>query len=314
MAHFILLCCKLSIKMNDGIIRMKRTKYVFDSIVIWIEKNIKEDIDVNDIVSKSGYSKRNVQYLFKKFLGYGIHTYVKNRRLSLSAKLLKVTKMPIIEICSIYHFGSYQSFNRAFKIKFGIPPARYRRAENWLLSRYTGNAAIERPNIISRPVLLPCLEVMSTSKEFKVNFSDGNYNNGNDEGNIAEIKRYVRTLVLHNKNAKKSKLMIIYRIAVCAKSNITLNVTVFEVKDAPNDASLQRQTIGAGMYYLFHYEGTWREYNSLSDYVYLNELPMLNMNRRNAFDIEIYDIRAMREKTKLKVDLYVPVSPEITGK
>lgn len=78
--------------MNDGIIRMKRTKCVFDSIIVWIEKNIKEDIDVNDIVSKSGYSKRNVQYLFKKHLGYGIHTYVKNRRLSLSAKLLKITK------------------------------------------------------------------------------------------------------------------------------------------------------------------------------------------------------------------------------
>ncbi|EAT0813758.1 helix-turn-helix domain-containing protein [Salmonella enterica subsp. enterica serovar Umbilo] len=298
--------------MNDGIIRMKRTKCVFDSIIVWIEKNIKEDIDVNDIVSKSGYSKRNVQYLFKKHLGYGIHTYVKNRRLSLSAKLLKITKMPIIEICNIYHFGSYQSFNRAFKIKFGIPPARYRRSENWLLSRYTGNAAIERPNMISRPVLLPCLEVMTTHKEFKVKFSDGNYNNGNDENNMAEIKRYVRTLVLNRKNAKKSNLMVIYRINVCTKSNVTLNVTVFEVKEARNDASLQRQTIEAGMYYLFRYEGTWGEYNNLTDYVYLNELPMLHMNRRNSFDIEIYDIHAMREKTKLVVDLYVPVSPEIT--
>ncbi|HFZ7522204.1 TPA: helix-turn-helix domain-containing protein, partial [Salmonella enterica subsp. enterica serovar Orion] len=257
---------------------------------------------------------RNVQYLFKKYLGYGIHTYVKNRRLSLSAKLLKITKMPIVEICNIYHFGSYQSFNRAFKIKFGIPPARYRRAKNWLLSRYTGNAAIDRPNMISRPVLLPCLEVMSKNKEFKVNFCDGNYNNGNDEDNIAEIKRYVRKLVLNNKNAKNRNLMIIYRIGVCTKSNVTLNVTVFEVKDAHNNASLQRQTIEAGMYYLFHYEGTWEEYNSFSDYVYLNELPMLNMNRRNAFDIEIYDICAMRDKTKLIVDLYVPVSPEITGK
>lgn len=300
--------------MNDGITRMKRTECVFNSIILWIENNIKEEIDVNDIVFKSGYSKRNVQYLFKKHLGYGIHTYVKNRRLSLSAKLLKITKMPIIEICNIYHFGSYQSFNRSFKIKFGIPPGRYRRTKNWLLSRYTGNAAIERPNMISRPVLLPGLEVMTTNREFKVSFCDGNYNNSNDDENIAEIKRYVRKLVMSNKNAKKCNLMIIYRIDVCTKSNVTLNVTVFEVKDAHNDASLQRQTIEAGMYYLFHYEGTWGEYNSLSDYVYLNELPMLNMNRRNAFDIEIYDIRAMREKTKLIVDLYVPVSPEITGK
>lgn len=293
---------------------MTRSKLVFNSIILWIENNIKEDIDVNDIVSKSGYSKRHVQYLFKKYLGYGIYTYLKNRRLSLSAKLLRITKMPIIEICNIYHFGSYQSFNRAFKIKFGIPPARYRRTKNWLLSRYTGNAATERPNMISRPVLLPCLEVLAKRKEFKVNFCNGEYNNGNDENNIAEIKRYVRTLVMNNKNENKDKLMMIYRINVCLKSNVTLNVGALEVKDVRNDASLQRQTIEAGMYYQFHYEGTWVEYNSLSDYIYLNELPMLNMNRRNAYDIEIYDICAMREKTKLIVDLYVPVSPEITEK
>lgn len=286
---------------------MKRTRFIFISMIRWIEENISMEIGVNDIVSKSGYSKRYVQYLFRKHLGCGIYTYLKNRRLSLSAKLLKLTKMPMIEICHIYHFKSYQSFNRAFKIKFRIPPGRYRRTTNWLLSRYTGNAALERPKMISTPVLLPCLEVLLKPKKIIASTHDGNYNNVFDGEAISEIKKHVRTLVMKNKN---EKLMMIYRVNVSTKSNFALEIELSEVKDKQNSASFQRRIIEAGMYYQFHYEGIWDEYDNLSDYIYLNELPSLNMNKRNSHDIQVFDICAMREKTKLVVDIYVPVTTE----
>lgn len=287
---------------------MKQTKCIFTSIILWIEDNINEDICVNDIVYKSGYSKRSVQYLFKKHLGCGMYTYLKNRRLSLSARLLKITRMSIIEICNIYHFGSYPSFNRAFTIKFGVSPARYRRTTNWLLSRYTGNAARERPKMISRPISLPGLEVLTINKEFKVNFPDGSYNSRMDGENTPEIKRYTRSLILKNKNM--NKLMLAYTFNVCEKSNTTLNINVLEVKHQGSDASSQRQIIEAGMYYHFHYEGTWEEYNNLSDYVYLNELPRLHMNKRNSFDLEVFDVSAMKGGKKVIVDFYVAVTPD----
>ncbi len=287
---------------------MKRTNSIFTGIILWIESNITEDIGVKDIVYKSGYSKRNVQYLFKKYLGFGMYTYLKNRRLSLSAKLLKITRMPIIEICNIYHFGSYQSFNRAFTIKFGISPARYRRAANWLLSRYTGNAALQRPKMQSRAILLPALEVLSINKEFKVSFHDGSYNSRVDGRNVPEIKKYIRTFVL--KNLNKNRVVLAYEFITCEKSNITLNINVLDVKYKKKEASFQRQTIEEGMYYHFHYEGTWEEYNNLSDYIYLNELPRLHMNKRNSVDIEVFDVNSMRNETEVIVDFYVAVTPE----
>ncbi|ECJ2263199.1 helix-turn-helix domain-containing protein [Salmonella enterica subsp. salamae] len=287
---------------------MERTKNIFSSVVIWIEDNIREDICVNDIVYKSGYSKRNLQYIFKKYLGCGIYTYLKNRRLSLAAKLLKITRMPIIEICNIYHFGSYQSFNRAFTVKFCISPARYRRSPHWLLSRYTGNAALERPKMISGPVLLPRLEIFTINKEFKISFPDGSYNSRMDGDNTPEIKKYARTLVLRNKH--KNKLMLAYAFNVNDKSSITLNINVLEVKHQRSHTSSQRQIIEAGMYYHFHYEGSWEEYNSLSDYIYLNELPRLHMNKRNSYDLEVFDISAMRGDTNVIVDFYVAIVPD----
>lgn len=265
---------------------------------------------MNDIVYKSGYSKRNVQYLFKRHLGCGVYAYLKNRRLSLAAKLLKITRMPIIEICNIYHFGSYQSFNRAFTIKFGISPARYRKSPDWILHRYTGNAALERPQMVSKPVYIPRMEVLSVTKEFKVNFPDGSYNSRTDGENVPEIKRYTRTLVLNS--ISENKMMFAYEFNVCEKSNTTLNINVLEVKHQGGNASFQRQIIEAGMYCHFHYEGTWKEYNNLSDYVYLNELPKLHMNKRNSFDLEVFDVHAMRNKSKVIVDFYVAVTPDAT--
>ncbi|EAA5918000.1 helix-turn-helix domain-containing protein [Salmonella enterica subsp. enterica] len=286
---------------------MKRTKKTFISIVDWIEKNIREDICVDDIVIKSGYSKRNVQYIFKKYLGYGIYGYLKKRRLSLAAKLLKMTRMPIIEISSIYHFSSCQSFCRAFTATFGIPPAKYRRTTNWILNNYTGNAALERPEITSNLIELPQMDVDITEKEFKIAFPSGVYNNKVNESNTPEIKSYILSLVLDNLD--KESLMLAYGVEVCKQSNVTLRVKVKLIEQKKKEASFQRQILDGGLYYQFHYEGKWDEYCKFSDYIYLNELPELKVNKRRTLDLEIFDIMAFKKKGIIVVDFFVPVTP-----
>ncbi|ENW6032974.1 helix-turn-helix domain-containing protein [Salmonella enterica] len=283
-----------------------KNEYIFKRIIHWIEENIGENISVKDVVNKSGYSTRSVHYLFNGYLGCGIYAYIKNRRLSLAAKLLKMTNVPIIEICSIYHFCSYQSFNRAFSIKFGASPARYRRTTNWLLKEYTGNAALERPEIISQPINLPQLKVMVNTSVFRGDFLSALYGNQIIGCSTLEIKEYIRTLVL--KNMDRENIMIAYRFKPGYHLNSLLKVSSSVLDKKGDNAPIQGQMIDGGLYYQFHYEGTWEGYERLSDYIYWCELPRLKINKRKSMDLEFFDINKMEKTNKFVVDFYVPVT------
>ncbi|HEI8505945.1 TPA: helix-turn-helix domain-containing protein [Serratia marcescens] len=94
------------------------------------------DLTVEKLSVISGYSKWHLQRLFKKHVGICIGTYVRYRRLSKSAIMLRLSKVKILDVAISYGFNSQQCYTRAFKNFFGKNPREFRKGNVWDFSRH----------------------------------------------------------------------------------------------------------------------------------------------------------------------------------
>src|SRR5699024_5853640 len=65
--------------------------------------------------------------MFRKVTGRSVSAYVRERRMTESAKTLIRTDIRIIDIAILYHFQSQEAFTRAFKKIYLMTPGQYRR-------------------------------------------------------------------------------------------------------------------------------------------------------------------------------------------
>ncbi len=95
----------------------------------FIEENLQNNISIKDISSKSCFSAFHFQRLFQAITGFSVQEYIRNRRLSEAARLLKETKQNILHIAIAFQYGSQEAFTRAFLQFFGVTPGRFRKEE-----------------------------------------------------------------------------------------------------------------------------------------------------------------------------------------
>lgn len=90
--------------------------------------------DVETVARYSGYSLRHMQRLFISETGVSIGAYIRHRRLTRAALLLRLTTRTLADISFSLGFDSQQSFNREFKKQTGFAPLQYRNAPFWSFS------------------------------------------------------------------------------------------------------------------------------------------------------------------------------------
>lgn len=81
-----------------------------------------------EIATKVAASRSVVADRFALLMGEGPLTYLARWRLQLAARLLQTTRRTILQVASEVGYESEAAFSRAFKREFGVPPAKYRRA------------------------------------------------------------------------------------------------------------------------------------------------------------------------------------------
>ncbi len=74
-----------------------------------------------------GLSRSALNEKFTKFLGQAPMTYLTEWRLELGAEALRSTSRSVQQVAVEVGYDSEAAFNRAFKRKFTLPPAKYRR-------------------------------------------------------------------------------------------------------------------------------------------------------------------------------------------
>lgn len=82
---------------------------------------------IADLAKEVGLSRSALIERFSRFLSVPPMTYLTNWRLQLAARALATTPRGTADVAADVGYESEAAFNRAFKRRFGLPPAKYRR-------------------------------------------------------------------------------------------------------------------------------------------------------------------------------------------
>lgn len=94
----------------------------------YIEVHYKdEDFDIISVCKFVGYSRRQLDRLFMKYVGKTLFEYVNAVVLSKSAETLLDTDINVIDIAFNSHFNSHEGYTRSFAKCFSITPDEYRK-------------------------------------------------------------------------------------------------------------------------------------------------------------------------------------------
>ncbi len=142
-------------------ITLRRVQRAID----FVEAHLFEPFSLDDVAMAAGMSRYHLHRLLSATYGESLKGYVRKRRLTEAAELLRSSERRIIEIALDAGFGSQAAFTRAFQAQFGATPGRYRREPNvrarpgllrpepgTLEHRHTG--VTREPRIVHRDTLL----------------------------------------------------------------------------------------------------------------------------------------------------------------
>ncbi|MBP2631818.1 MAG: transcriptional regulator, AraC family [Firmicutes bacterium] len=96
-----------------------------ENILNYINEHLAEDISITSLSEKFFLSRYYMMHKFKKETGYSLHNYVLQKRLMITANLIK-QGIPITKAATQCGFNDYSNFLRAFKKLFKKSP------RNWL--------------------------------------------------------------------------------------------------------------------------------------------------------------------------------------
>lgn len=80
------------------------------------------------LAREAGLSRSSLVERFARHFGQGPMGYLADWRLELAADALRTTSRSVLQIAAEVGYDSEAAFNRAFKRRFALPPARYRRS------------------------------------------------------------------------------------------------------------------------------------------------------------------------------------------
>lgn len=106
----------------------------FNGDFVWMQKlsDIMQNPEfptytVTDLCNKLGYSRMQLNRLFKQHLGKKPHEYLTDYKLRYAKGLLKNTDMKILDVAMTSGYSTLSQFQLNFKRNFGLTPGQYRK-------------------------------------------------------------------------------------------------------------------------------------------------------------------------------------------
>ena len=290
------------------------SRALIEEAVNMIESSLKEPLTLDDVSGRLHLSKYHLHRLFRSLTGQPLMSYVRGRRLSSSITELLETDLKIIDIAEEYQFEYEQSYQRAFKRRFGLPPAEFRRKrmEISIDQRLDCGLIYDLPQgvlLSPRYSVLPAFCVAGVEELI------------NHRENLEKIT--ANTLALHfhthlrEKIPDRIKYHIYYGISTYGENPEIANyympcVEIAHEQSLP--APLFCRTLPTQDYAVFRYIGfhapeqlSMQNLGALYDRIDQNWYPYTNHAQSAPYHFERMDLRSC-SPTYCETDIYIPIS------
>jgi AraC family transcriptional regulator len=91
-----------------------------------IEAHLDAPITLQALARAARYSPWHAARLFSEVTGKAPFEYIRLRRLSMAAELLRTSRRRVVDVAFDFVFDSHEGFSRAFSRHFGVSPRRFR--------------------------------------------------------------------------------------------------------------------------------------------------------------------------------------------
>jgi transcriptional regulator GlxA family with amidase domain len=88
-----------------------------------MERSIEAPFSRATLAHEAGISLRQLERLFQRHIGHGIHGHYRWLRLERARQLLRETTLPVLDVALATGFASSSQFARAYSRAFGEPPS-----------------------------------------------------------------------------------------------------------------------------------------------------------------------------------------------
>ncbi len=115
---------------NSGSLRQREYVEKFMSITEYIDSHFAEDLSLEKVASKAGFSKYHFAKLFKQYTDISFYRYLNQRRIEHAKTLLLEPQLSVTEVALQSGFSSLSAFLRMFKQLTFCTPTEFRNMYN----------------------------------------------------------------------------------------------------------------------------------------------------------------------------------------
>lgn len=266
--------------------------------VLFIEPRLFTPLRAQDVANAVGGALSELQRQVTQVYGISVAAYIRARRLSEAARMLREGAQDVLGIALLCQYTSQAAFSRAFKAHFGVPPGAYRRG---LGAAHAEVSAASVQELVHR-------EALPRSPTFRWLHQDRplmGLRTRVDPRELADFQAAQTALVQAVGERHEA-------VGMVTSPGESQHLDLFLGVDDPSTGdpgSLHRDHLKAGLYAVFHHRGPPEMVrHSIARFVQAwTPGPGMLLGQRNAAEIFALD---QRESPALELALWVAVDAE----
>ncbi|MEM1486267.1 AraC family transcriptional regulator [Oscillospiraceae bacterium PP1C4] len=283
-----------------------------EKAVLYIEKNLNENIKVEEVAGAASYSYYHFHRIFEAVLGETVGNYIRLRRLKRAADDLLFTDKKILDIAVYYQFNSQESFNRAFKKVYKVSPGTYRknRIDTFIGSRKE-LTTVHLKHLNSGVTIQPAIKQLEEVRLIGIRDKTTLRKN-----RLLEIWKsfYARVDEIENKVETYRGYGVcemdpdfdLNQFSENTETGHFIGTEVYSFDNIPN--GMEAKTLSSGKYAVFTHKGNVNTLHLTYDYIWGTWVLCSGFEIDQRDDFEFYDERFLGPDNILsELDIYIPI-------
>jgi AraC family transcriptional regulator len=270
----------------------------------FLENHYAENILLEDIAHFAGLSPFHFHRIFKLITNHTIKQTLTRVRLEKSAQLLKFTPTDVAQIGLEVGYENHETFSRAFKNYFGIPPSQYRGQSLQEIAHKQTQYAQNQVNLASLNLEKPTIKYL---EPFEVAFirHTGSY----DKVGVVWRKLFFWGLQHLQFSQHTATMGIVHdNPEITDTQNTRYDACMVVKKSFKPTSEIASKQISGGKYAVFRYKGAYDDFYTIYDYVYSVCLHQFGFRLRNEPTLEWYiKFPPFYKPENYLTDFYVPI-------